>query len=170
MAESLCLGGMLLDGEHASTVVCAASSHFCTAERQYRYPLEFGSQRPPTAQWTVTGAGAALLSLEPSVPPLAHIALGVTDANNMGAAMAPAAADTLLALLSDTGTAPADYDLVVTGDLGQVGRDLLLQLNGAGQRLLLRQRDALRRLARPLGELLQERHIVFRHFHGAASL
>ena len=60
MAESLCLGGMLLDGEHASTVVCAASSHFCTAERQYRYPLEFGSQRPPTAQWTVTGAGATV--------------------------------------------------------------------------------------------------------------
>lgn len=98
MAESLCLGGMLLDGEHASTAVCAASSHFCTAERQYRYPLEFGSQRPPTAQWTVTGAGAALLCLEPSVPPLAHIAricmgrvvdLGVSDANNMGAAMAP---------------------------------------------------------------------------------
>ena len=98
MAESLCLGSMLLDGEHASTVVCAASSHFCTAERQYRYPLEFGSQRPPTAQWTVTGAGAALLSLEPPVPPQARVTrvcmgrvvdLGVNDANNMGAAMAP---------------------------------------------------------------------------------
>ncbi len=137
MAESLCLGSMLLDGEHASTVVCAASSHFCTAERQYRYPLEFGSQRPPTAQWTVTGAGAALLSLEPPVPPQARVTrvcmgrvvdLGVNDANNMGAAMAPAAADTLLALLADTHTQPADYDLIVTGDLGQVGRDLLLQL------------------------------------------
>ena len=137
MAESLCLGGMLLDGEHARTVVCAASSHFCTAERQYRYPLEFGAQRPPTAQWTVTGAGAAVLSLEPPRFPQARITrvcmgrvvdLGVTDANNMGAAMAPAAADTLLALLGDTGTSPSDYDLIITGDLGQVGRDLLLQL------------------------------------------
>lgn len=137
MAESLALGGMLLDGGHASQVVCAASSHFCTAERQYRFPLEFGSQRPPTAQWTVTGAGASLLSMEPTVPALAHISqicmgrvvdLGVTDANNMGAAMAPAAADTLLALFADTHSTPQDYDLIVTGDLGQVGHDLLMQL------------------------------------------
>ncbi len=137
MAESLALGSMLLDGGHAAQALCAASSHFCTAERQYRYPLEFGAQRPPTAQWTVTGAGAALLSLSPSAPVLAHIThvcmgrvvdLGVTDANNMGAAMAPAAADTLLALLTDTDTTPEDYDLIVTGDLGKVGHDLLLQL------------------------------------------
>lgn len=137
MAESLALGGMLLDGGHASQVVCAASSHFCTAERQYRYPLEFGAQRPPTAQWTVTGAGATLLSVSPKAPVLAHITrvcmgrvvdLGITDANNMGAAMAPAAADTLLSLFSDTGTTPEDYDLIVTGDLGQVGHDLLMQL------------------------------------------
>lgn len=137
MAESLALGGMLLDGGHASQVVCAASSHFCTAERQYRFPLEFGTQRPPTAQWTVTGAGATLLSVSPKVPALAHITrvcmgrvvdLGITDANNMGAAMAPAAADTLLSLFSDTGTTPEDYDLIVTGDLGQVGHDLLMQL------------------------------------------
>lgn len=137
MSESLCLGGMLLDGGHAQEVVCAASSHFCTAERQYRYPLEFGAQRPPTAQWTVTGAGATLLSLRPKIPPLAHIVqvcmgrvvdLGVADANNMGAAMAPAAADTLLSLLRDTETCPADYDAIVTGDLGQVGHDLLMQL------------------------------------------
>lgn len=137
MAESLCLAGMLLDGQHATQVVCAASSHFCTAERQYRFPLEFGSQRTPTAQWTVTGAGATLVSLQPKAPPLAHIArvcmgrvidLGITDANNMGAAMAPAAADTLLALFTDTKTTPADYDLIVSGDLGQVGHDLLMQL------------------------------------------
>ena len=137
MAQSLALGGMLLDGGHASEVVCAASSHFCTAERQYRFPLEFGAQRPPTAQWTVTGAGASLVSSQPAAPVLAHITqvcmgrvvdLGVTDANNMGAAMAPAAADTLLALLSDTQTQPEDYDLIVTGDLGQVGHDLLMQL------------------------------------------
>ncbi|MBR3874120.1 MAG: stage V sporulation protein AD [Clostridia bacterium] len=137
MAESLALGSMLLDGEHASQVVCAASSHFCTAERQYRYPLEFGTQRSPTAQWTVTGAGASLLSLSPAVPVLAHVTqicmgrvvdLGITDANNMGAAMAPAAADTLLAFFADTHTQPDDYDLIVTGDLGQVGHDLLMQL------------------------------------------
>ncbi len=137
MAESLCIGGMLQDGGHADEVVCAASSHFCTAERQYRFPLEFGSQRTPTAQWTVTGAGATLLSNAPKSPPLAHIThicmgrvidLGITDANNMGAAMAPAAADTLLALLADTKTTPNDYDLIITGDLAQVGYDLLVQL------------------------------------------
>ena len=137
MTESLALGSMLLDGGHADQVVCAASSHFCTAERQYRYPLEFGAQRPPTSQWTVTGAGATLLSVQPKAPVLAHITqvcmgrvvdLGITDANNMGAAMAPAAADTLLALFADTHTTPEDYDLIVTGDLGQVGHDLLMQL------------------------------------------
>ena len=170
MAESLCLGGMLLDGEHASTVVCAASSHFCTAERQYRFPLEFGSQRPPTAQWTVTGAGAALLSLQPSVPPLAQIAricmgrvvdLGVTDANNMGAAMAPAAADTLLALMADTHTRPEDYDLVVTGDLGQVGRDLLLQLMRE-QRMPLEER-----LHRDCGLMIYDRERQDAHAGGS---
>ena len=137
MAESLALGSMLLDGGHAAQVTCAASSHFCTAERQYRFPLEFGSQRPPTAQWTVTGAGASLLCAQPATPVYAHVSqvcmgrvvdLGITDANNMGAAMAPAAADTLLALFADTHTAPQDYDLIVTGDLGQVGHDLLMQL------------------------------------------
>ena len=137
MAQSLALGGMLLDGGHASQVVCAASSHFCTAERQYRYPLEFGAQRPPTSQWTVTGAGASLLSTQPKAPVLARISqvcmgrvvdLGITDANNMGAAMAPAAADTLLSLFSDTHTGPEDYDLIATGDLGQIGHDLLMQL------------------------------------------
>ena len=137
MSEGLCLGSMLVDGGHADHVVCVASSHFCTAERQYRFPLEYGNQRTPTAQWTVTGAGATVLSLSPKTPPMARIThvcmgrvvdLGVNDANNMGAAMAPAAADTLLALFEDTRTSPADYDLIVTGDLGQVGHDLLLKL------------------------------------------
>lgn len=98
MAESLCLGGMLVDGGYAGRTLCVASSHFCTAERQYRFPLEFGSQRTPTAQWTVTGAGATLVSDQPGRQPMARIArvcmgrvvdLGVKDANNMGAAMAP---------------------------------------------------------------------------------
>lgn len=137
MSEGLCLGSMLVDGGHADHVLCVASSHFCTAERQYRFPLEYGNQRTPTAQWTVTGAGATLLSLSPRTAPMARIThvcmgrvvdLGVTDANNMGAAMAPAAADTLLSLFEDTRTAPTDYDLIVTGDLGQIGRNLLLKL------------------------------------------
>jgi stage V sporulation protein AD len=146
MCEALCLGSMLLDGEYADHVLCTASSHFCTAERQYRYPLEYGNQRTPTAQWTVTGAGAAVLSLSPGKTPMARIThacvgrvvdLGVTDANNMGAAMAPAAADTLLALFEDTHTAPRDYDLIVTGDLGRVGRNLLLELmNSQGTPLI----------------------------------
>lgn len=151
MAESLALGALLLDGGHAERIVCAASSHFCTAERQYRYPLEFGSQRPPTAQWTVTGAGASVLTAQPKTPPLAYVThacmgrvvdLGVTDANNMGAAMAPAAADTLLALLHDTQTVPEDYDLIVTGDLGQVGHDLLVQLMREQRTPLIEERYA----------------------------
>jgi stage V sporulation protein AD len=138
MAESLCIGGMLLDGGMADTAICAASSHFCTAERQYRTPLELGTQRTPTAQWTVTGAGSTLLRTAELAPDaracLARITmgkvvdLGIDDANNMGAAMAPAAADTLLAHFGDTGTSPADYDLIVTGDLGDLGRKLLLDL------------------------------------------
>ncbi len=103
MAESLAIGGMLVDGGYAENALCAASSHFCTAERQYRFPLEFGSQRTPTAQWTVTGAGATLLGAQPGRTPMARVsaacigrvlALGVKDANNLGAAMAPAACDT----------------------------------------------------------------------------
>ena len=134
MSESLCLAGMLLDGGHAQQVVCAASSHFCTAERQYRYPLEFGSQRPPTAQWTVTGAGATLLCAEPKVPPLARLRrvcvgrvvdLGIADANNMGAAMAPAAFATLREHFDDLHCAPEDYDAIITGDLGKLGSELL---------------------------------------------
>lgn len=137
MAESLCLGAMLVDGGYASRAVCAASSHFCTAERQYRFPLEYSSQRCPTTQWTVTGAGASLLSSEPSDKALCYathvtcgrvVDMGVTDANNMGAAMAPAACATLASHFEDTGRKPEDYDLIVTGDLGRVGHDVLLEL------------------------------------------
>ncbi len=137
MSESLCIGCMLVDGSHADRVLCVASSHFCTAERQYRFPLEFGSQRAPTAQWTVTGSGATLVSNAPGKKPLARATqvcmgramdLGIKDACNMGAAMAPAAADTLNALFQDTNTGPSDYDLILTGDLGQVGHDLLMAL------------------------------------------
>ena len=137
MAESLCLASMLVDGGYLHHAVCTASSHFCTAERQYRFPLEYGCQRPPTAQWTVTGAGSAVVSSNERLPALCratHVTLGrivdmaIKDASNMGAAMAPAAADTLHRHLTDTARTPADYDLIITGDLGQVGHDLLLNL------------------------------------------
>ena len=137
MAESLCLASMLVDGSYLRHAVCTASSHFCTAERQYRFPLEYGSQRPPTAQWTVTGAGSIVVSGDERLHAICrgtHITLGrivdmaIKDANNMGAAMAPAAADTLCRHLTDTGRSPSDYDLIITGDLGRVGHDLLLTL------------------------------------------
>ncbi len=135
MAESLMLGAMLVDGGYASPVLCAAGSHFCTAERQYRFPLEYGSQRTPAAQWTVTGAGACLLGETGDRLPRVVMAtmgrvvdLGVHDANNMGAAMAPAAADTLAAHFRDTGRTPADYDQIFSGDLGKVGSSLLREL------------------------------------------
>ena len=140
MAESLLLGSILVDGGYCSPVLCCASSHFSTAERQYRFPLEMGTTAPPTAQRTVTGAGAVLLS-EGDVPlPLfSHVVvtaatigrvvdLGITDMNNMGAAMAPACCDTILAHLNDTGSDLADYDLVVSGDLGTFGSEMLLDL------------------------------------------
>lgn len=146
MAESLCIGAMLVDAGHVRTALCAASSHFCSAERQYRFPLEYGNQRTPTAQWTVTGAGASLLSTQKDLPAAArctHVTigrvtdLGIADVNNMGAAMAPAAADTLSRHFADTGRSAQDYDLIVTGDLGQVGHDIFLALmEERGQPLL----------------------------------
>ncbi|MDO4572738.1 MAG: stage V sporulation protein AD [Clostridia bacterium] len=141
MAESLLVGGVLVDGGYADTAACAASSHFSTAERQYRYPLEMGTTSPPTAQRTVTGAGCALLSGGPvgDKDPFNSICLagatigrvidlGITDANNMGAAMAPAAADTILAHLGDMQRGPEDYDLIITGDLGRFGAEMLFSL------------------------------------------
>lgn len=133
--ESLVVGGVLVDAKLADRAVCAASSHFCAAERQYRFPLELGNQRPPSAQWTATAAGAALLSLEDQgLCRLTHGTVGrivdyqIKDASHMGAAMAPAVADTLTAHLMDTGRKPEDYDQIVTGDLGIIGRELLMDL------------------------------------------
>ena len=132
MAESLLLGAMLIDGSFADTALCATCSHFSTAERQYRFPLELGNQRTPTAQWTVTGAGATLLGRESPLPLcIESVTIGSvwdlkqTDANNMGAAMAPAAMQTLKSHLNDLHRIPEDYDLIVTGDLGRVGYDLM---------------------------------------------
>lgn len=142
MSESMLVGSMLVDGGYASPVLCTAGSHYATAERQYRYPLEYGNQRTPASQWTVTGAGAVLLALpdgQENGQPLARISrgcigrvvdMGVTDANNMGAAMAPAAAATLCAYFDDTGETPEDFDRIITGDLGFVGSELLLEWSG----------------------------------------
>ena len=132
--EGLTLAAMALDGGFGVQAGVAVSSHFCTAERQYRTPLEYGCQRTPTAQWTVTGAGAVILRQGGEGPCLTHVTpgrvvdLGITDTNNMGAAMAPAAYDTLSAHFRDTGRGPDFYDLIVTGDLGELGGELLLEL------------------------------------------
>ena len=134
MAEALAVSAAFLDGGHFESTVAATGSHFASAERQYRYPLELGCIRPPQAQWTVTGAGAALLSREGDGPRVTGATLGkvvdfgVTDVNNMGAAMAPAAADTLLAHFRETRKSPEDYDLIVTGDLGALGSRILKDL------------------------------------------
>lgn len=146
MVEAMLIGAMLIDGEYASTVSATACSHFSTAERQYRSPLELGGQRPPTAQRTVTGAGTAILVSDEyqhnneSTHELFNnivisagtigkvIDLGVKDANNLGAAMAPAAADTIQVHLNDFNKTVDDFDLIVTGDLGSLGSELLNEL------------------------------------------
>ncbi|MEG2012534.1 MAG: stage V sporulation protein AD [Anaerovoracaceae bacterium] len=152
MAESILLGSMLIDGRYADNIIGGASSHFCTAERQFRMPLEHGNQRPPSAQWTATAAGAMVISANKSdksnvgiigddkTPTALRdvrvtcgtigkvIDAGVTDANQMGSAMAPAAVDTILNHLDDTGRTLDYYDLVLTGDLGYIGKDIAADL------------------------------------------
>lgn len=137
MAESLTLAAMLVDGGYAETACAVTGSHFCTAERQYRYPLEYGGQRTPTSQWTVTGAGAAITGALGRGPYISHVTTGrivdagINDANNMGAAMAPAAYDTLCAHFADTGRAPEYYDAIFTGDLGALGHDIVQDMFAA---------------------------------------
>ena len=134
MTESLSLGAMLVDGGFADKVVCATSSHFSSAERQFRFPLEYGSQRKFSSQWTVTGAGATILSSTGDGPYITYsttgkiVDKGVKDATNMGGAMAPAAIDTLITHFNDTGFSPSDYDLIISGDLGRVGKAIVLDL------------------------------------------
>lgn len=131
MAESLSLAAMLLDGGFGVRAAAMTSSHFCSAERQYRSPLEYGGQRTPTAQWTVTGSGCVVLANQGPGPYVTHITTGkivdkgIKDAANMGAAMAPAAYSTISAHFQDTGRKPSDYDLIITGDLGKLGRDIV---------------------------------------------
>ena len=134
MAESLLLASMVVAGGYFDKVVAMTSSHFASSERQYRFPLGYGGQRTPTAQWTVTGSGAALVCSTGKGPKVESCTvgtvtdLGIKDANNMGAAMAPAALATIKAHFSDMKTSAEDFDLIVTGDLGQVGKDALLAL------------------------------------------
>ena len=132
--ESMILGSMTIDGDFAKNVLCSASSHFCSAEKQFRFPLELGNQRPPSSQWTVTGAGSAILSKNGKGPFVTCFTPGkivdkeIKDANNMGAAMAPAALDTLITHFEDTGRKPSYYDAIFTGDLGYIGKDILTEL------------------------------------------
>ena len=134
MAESLLAASMAVGGGFADRVVAMTSSHFASSERQYRFPLGYGGQRTPTAQWTVTGAGAALVRSAGTGPRIESCTigtvteLGIKDAANMGPAMAPAALATIRAHMDDLGSVPADFDLIVTGDLGQLGKDVLLEL------------------------------------------
>ena len=150
MAESLLLGSVLVDGGYASNVTAGVSSHYCTAERQFRMPLEHGNQRPPSAQWTATAAGAMVVSEKDSqqeqfidesgsLVNMKNICIesgtigkiidtGIKDSNQMGAAMAPAAVDTILSHLEDTGRTLDYYDLVLTGDLGFIGKDIAKDL------------------------------------------
>ncbi|MDL2206615.1 stage V sporulation protein AD [Eubacteriales bacterium OttesenSCG-928-N13] len=136
MVEAIILGAALVDSGYRKNAMCAASSHFCSAERQYRFPLEMGTQRPPSAQWTATACGTLMLvpKAEKPLACVTHGTLGVVtdyeikDANQMGAAMAPAVADTLQAHLRDLDRTPEDYDLIVTGDLGYIGRNILHEL------------------------------------------
>lgn len=135
MALSLCMTTLMIETGAFGYCVAATSSHFCSAEKQFRKPLEYGGQRPPTAQWTVTGSGAVLLGKDGGKGVYVdkiHLGtiqdLGILDSNNMGAAMAPAAKKTIVDFLSDTGTKPADYDAIFTGDLGSVGTELLYEL------------------------------------------
>ena len=134
MGEAMSLGAMLIDGGFADNALVGASSHHSAAEKQFRFPLNLGAQRPPTASWTVTGQGCAVLTKEGYGPYITAVTTGkvvdagVTDANNMGAAMAPAAASTLVAHFAELNRMPDYYDVIATGDLGHIGRDLLIEL------------------------------------------
>ena len=136
MIQSLILSSIMVESKAALNSACVTSSHFCTAERQYRFPLSYGGQRPQSSQWTVTASGSCVVSSQKKhgLPVVRKatvgkiIDLGVKDQNNMGAAMAPAATDTLKKFFVDTGTSPQDYDMIYTGDLGKIGSKLLYQL------------------------------------------
>lgn len=135
-AEGLCLASMLIDSGYYERAAVVSSSHNCSSERQFRFPLEYGGQRTPTSQWTVTASGAFILSGKGDGPKIREILpgktvdRGITDANNMGAAMAPAALDTLLRYFSLSNSKPSDFDMIITGDLGYEGNSILTELAG----------------------------------------
>lgn len=134
MAESLAVGASMVNSGYFDNIACATASHFSTAERQFRYPLELGNQRPPTSQWTVTGAGCCILSSKGEGPVITSATFGkvtdygISDVNNMGSVMAPSCALTMIAHFKDTNTTPDDYDLIATGDLGKLGSEILIDL------------------------------------------
>lgn len=134
MGEALLLSAINVDGGGANHCIATTSSHFCGSEKQFRYPLEYGAQRPKTSTWTVTGSGAVIVAKVGQGPMVTYgtpgkiVDLGVKDANNMGAAMAPAAADTIVSFLKDTNKQPNEFDIIATGDLGAVGRELVIDL------------------------------------------
>ena len=138
MAESLLIGSMVVGGGFSDRVVAMTSSHFASSERQYRFPLNYGGQRPQTVQWTVTGSGAVLLCSNGKGPLITAgtigtvVDMGIKDANNMGAAMAPAAYKTILSHFEDFQVDADYFDLIVTGDLGQLGKDILIQMFSEG--------------------------------------
>lgn len=134
MSESIMLAASMVNAGYINTAVAATGSHFASAERQYRYPLEQGTTRPPQSQWTVTGAGGCVISDKGEGVKIVNATMGkvvdygVTDVNNMGAAMAPACAETLIQHFRDTNTCADDYDLILSGDLGALGSRILKDL------------------------------------------
>lgn len=165
MAQALLLASIMVESGTASRAAAVTSSHFCTAERQFRTPLEYGAQRTPTAQWTATAAGCVIMGKGGRVQVARGlfgkiVDLGVKDPANMGAAMAPAAADSIFQFLEDTGTSPGDYDCVVTGDLGLVGSNLLIEM-------LLENGVDLRRVHKDCGLLLYDREKQDTHAGGS---
>ena len=134
MAESLAMASLFADMRLGEYFAAVTSSHFCSAERQFRFPINYGGVRPPTAQWTATGAGCCITSAAEKPPYVKSVTIGkitdmgIKDANNMGAAMAPAAANTIADFLKDTSSSPSDFDMILTGDLGKVGSRLLCEL------------------------------------------
>lgn len=134
MSEGLVLASLMADNNIGNNILAETSSHFCTAERQFRLPLEYGGQRTPTSQWTATASGVVIVSPSGTAPYIRGVSigtiadLGITDANNMGAAMAPAGAKTIKQFFDDTNLKPKDFDYIITGDLGKVGSRLLCEL------------------------------------------
>ncbi len=134
MAESLALAAIFVDNNLAKNAIAATCTHFSSAERQYRFPLELGNQRPPTAQWTITGGGASMVSSTKSKVKISAVTFGkvvdfgIADVNNMGAAMAPAAADTIEEHLCNRNKKANDYDFIATGDLGKLGSEILIDI------------------------------------------